>query len=237
MNNLISKLIGLAQAPALWPLITLGVMPAMEHRRAFAGRKYELVIDAGANKGQFGAFAAWRWPGAHIMCVEPLEAPRKTLTSVLEICAGNRSSIQPIALGDMEGNMTIHIATRDDSSSLRPLGELQKNLFSMHEAETQTVTVRRLDNIVQDIDTQQRTLLKIDVQGFEYELLKGGMKTLDQIDAIYVELSYVELYVGQKLADDVTRLLSDAGFKPTFRRVSSYKANAPVQADVLFERT
>lgn len=237
MNARLSKLAGLIRAPALWGVTTLGVVPALEHRNAFPGRDYRLVIDAGANKGQFAAFAAWRWPQAELVCFEPLSGPRKILNSVLSRCAPGRALVRPVALGEEAGDFTIHVATREDSSSMRALGDRQRTLFSMEEARTETVSVERLDDALGDVAMHRPALLKIDVQGFEYELLKGAPRTLDQLDAVYVEVSYVELYEGQKLADDVSALLSEAGFEASFTHVNHYEDGAPVQADILFERT
>ena len=56
-------------------------------------------------------------------------------------------------------------------------------------------------------------LLKLDVQGFELAALKGCASLLDRFAAIYVECSFVPLYAGQPLADEVLEHLRTQGFR------------------------
>ena len=131
----------------------------------------------------------------------------------------------------------MHLASRADSSSLLPLGSAQKQLFDMDEAGQLTVAVRRLDAVIDTADLPRPALLKIDVQGFEYETLKGAAGLLSAIDTVYVEASFVELYAGQKLAEDVAGLLEAHGFVEAGRFNISQKKGRDVQADLLFARS
>ena len=55
--------------------------------------------------------------------------------------------------------------------------------------------------------------LWIDVQGAEYNVLRGGIETLKKTKAIYTEYSLKELYEGQKDLWFISNYLKDAGFK------------------------
>lgn len=235
VHQRLRKLAGIALRPSLWPVLALGVAPALEHRAAFPTRNYDLVVDAGANKGQFAAFAASRWPGARLICYEPLPGPRRLLTRVLKSVALGRAEVRPRALGAEAGSYEMHVATREDSSSLLALGDDQQRLFGMKESGTTMVTVVRLDT-EPGLDEGGSALLKIDVQGFEYELLLGTGEALRRFDSVYVECSFVELYEGQRLAPDVIAYLESAGF----RQAGSFNAhvdhNRLIQADLLFNR-
>jgi hypothetical protein len=82
-----------------------------------------------------------------------------------------------------------------------------------------------------------RALLKLDVQGFELVALKGCESLLQHFQFVYVEASFVELYVGQALADDVIRYLHSKGFKlDCVANTSSGTSPRPIQADFLFSR-
>lgn len=227
------KAISVLVRPAYWPALARGVAPGIEHGAALAGRDFACVIDVGANKGQFTAFARHSWPRAQLICFEPLPGPRARLTAV----AGGNAQIHPVALGDAEGEAVMHVASRADSSSLLPLGDTQKRLFDMDDAGQLAVPVRRLDAVVDAAELARPSLLKIDVQGFEYETLRGAAGLLGAIDTVYVEVSFVELYAGQKLAGDVAGLLDKADFLET-GRYNVYRApdGATIQADLLFER-
>jgi FkbM family methyltransferase len=230
------KLARLAAAPSLWPVCLAGVAPGMEHGKAFGDLSFDSVVDVGANKGQFAAFAAWRWPKARLYCYEPLAGPRETLQRVLAKAAPGRSEARPRALGTEAGISEMHVATREDSSSLLSLGEAQRRIFAMDEAALVPVTVGRLAD-EPGLDDLGRALLKIDVQGFEYEVLAGAAERLGRFDTVYVECSFTELYRGQKLAAEVEALLRANGFLKAGAYNASYHAGAPVQADLLFRRS
>ena len=226
------KLMKLLSQPSYWPALARGVAAGVEHEAAFVGREYATVIDIGANKGQFATFARARWPQARLICFEPLPGPRKKLKAV----TSGFAEIHAIALGEYEGKAEMHIASREDSSSLLPLGETQKKLFGMEEAKRVMVDVFRLDTVIAANKLFKKSLLKIDVQGFEYESLVGAAELLSHIDTVYVETSYVELYSGQKLASDVAAYLGDFGFEAIDKFNLYQDGTHDIQADILFEK-
>ena len=233
MKRRIGKALSALSAPQYWPALARGVVPGLEHGPAFVGREFATVLDVGANKGQFAMFARHRWPRARLICFEPLPAPRRRLSRLV----GGLAEIHPVALGDEEGEAEMHLASREDSSSLRALGDTQKRLFSMDEDTTVNVPVRRLDHVVKSTDLRRPTLLKIDVQGFEFEVLKGATQLLDAVDEVYVECSFVELYVGQRLAAEVADFLANFALFEAGRFNVCRDGGTDVQADLLFTRT
>jgi len=218
--------------PGYWPALRRGVVPGVEHGRAFVGRDFATVLDVGANKGQFAAFAHHRWPDARLVCFEPLPGPRSKLEAIL----GTGAQVQAVALGNHDGEAEMHLASREDSSSLLPLGDSQKRLFSMDEERVVSVPVRRLETVIKVGRLERPALLKIDVQGFEFETLEGAASLLDDVDAVYVECSFVELYAGQKLAGDVAAFLRGFGLIETGRFNLCRLGGRDIQADLLFER-
>ena len=77
--------------------------------------------------------------------------------------------------------------------------------------------------------------MKLDVQGFELRALEGCSEMLSRFRYVYVEASFVELYVGQALATDVLRHLLDREFRLMCVANLSYgRAKRPIQADFLF---
>ncbi len=95
----------------------------------------------------------------------------------------------------------------------------------------------RLDEVMEADRLAAPTLLKIDVQGYELELLRGAERSLAAIDEILVECSFVELYAGQPLADDVVCHLRERGFGLNgVHSVARGADGRPLQADLLFSR-
>lgn len=130
----------------------------------------------------------------------------------------------------------MHLATtRTDSSSLLALGAHQKAIFGVDESGEVLVPIKRLDACL-STPLPRPALLKIEVQGFELEVLKGATDLLRHVDAVYVEASYVELYEGQALHQEIERFLTDAGFTLEGRYNTHVHQGEPVQADLLFRR-
>ncbi len=132
----------------------------------------------------------------------------------------------------------MHISARDDPSSLLPIGTEQNRLFpGTAEVGTQRIRVGRLQEFVTVDDVSQPALLKLDVQGFELSALQGCEDLLGCFGWVYVECSFVELYEGQALADEVIAWLRERGFMLTGVYNMTYDAQGrAIQADFLFTR-
>lgn len=231
------KLIALARRPTYRRILRHGVAAAVEHEHIPYAEGMRTVVDVGAHQGQFAAFALERFPEASIICIEPLPAPREKLRQaiagsrrvrVLGVAASNRS----------EDRVPMHISKRDDSSSLQAIGVRQVAAFPGTEEETRTeVATARLDELLDAADIAASALLKVDVQGHEYEVLEGSTGILPAFSQIVVEASFTELYEGQRLAGDVTVFLEGAGFSLVgVHDVKQAQSGGCLQADFLFER-
>lgn len=142
------------------------------------------------------------------------------------------------AIGERKGNVTIHVSVRDDSSSLLPVTKAQNRLFpGTAEIATQTIEVGRLADYLDAADIVPPALLKLDVQGYELEALRGCEDLLDRFACVYAECSFVELYSGQALADEVIAWLRDRAFRLRGCYNMAYdQRGQAVQADFLFRR-
>jgi FkbM family methyltransferase len=220
--------------PVLWPGLRHGVFPSLEHTAVPFGSEFATVLDVGASRGQFALFALTRFPNAQLVCFEPLPEAYTTLRKVI---TGQNAKLHNVALGSSHSETTMHVSAKDDSSSLLAIGSQQVTTFpGTHEDHTTKVTVDTLDTYLDD-DLPRPCLLKIDVQGFELEVLKGAGDGLSHVDEVLVEASFVELYTGQALADEVIRYLADRGLRlvdviGTVRAVDG----TALQADLLFRR-
>jgi FkbM family methyltransferase len=229
----LGKALTAALYPRYWKALSAAVVPTIEHGPGLAGVSPATVIDVGANKGQFTAFARARWPRARFFAFEPLPGPSRRFRAIF----GDRVPLYNLALGREDATLEIHIASREDSSSLLPIGRLQVEEFHTAEVATLSVPVRRLDGVLGDGSVVAPALLKIDVQGFEHEVLEGCTGIADLIEWIYVEASFVELYQGQKLYGEVERLLASMGYDPVREHnVQLGKSGSKIQADILFAR-
>lgn len=216
-------------------LVCHGVAAAVEHVEVIRLSKAGTLIDIGANKGQFSlAFRAIR-PTATIVAFEPLPDAADTYESLLG--TDPLVELHRVAISDMVGELEFHITDRRDSSSLLKPGQGQADAFGVHAESVGMVPVRQLDEFLALDQLQRPVLVKIDVQGAELQVLKG-FKRLEDVDFIYVELSFVELYQGQPLFAGVSAYLEEHGFElaGAFNQVSTLKFG-PTQADFFFRRS
>jgi len=133
----------------------------------------------------------------------------------------------------------MHVSRLDDSSSLLPITDRYTTAFPGTEEDTGiSVPVTRLDDVLAEPAPARPCLLKIDVQGYELEVLRGGTRVLQGVDEVFVECSFVELYTGQALAGELIAHLWSEGFR--LAGVFGIKrdiAGQCLQADVLFQRS
>ncbi len=129
------------------------------------------------------------------------------------------------------------MSAADDSSSLLPFSPLQERLFpGTEEIRTEIVNVGPLSDYVKSEQIVPPAMLKLDVQGYELEALRGCEDLLRRFAYIYVECSFVEVYVGQALVDDIIAWLRDRGWH--LRGVHNMICDSngrSIQADFLFE--
>lgn len=214
-----------------------GVAAAMEHAPAFRQvGALRTVIDVGANRGQFALALRAHCPEAKVYCFEPLANAASKLREVFR--NDQLMSIFEVAIGPRSEIGTIHVSGRDDSSSLLAIGPAQDALFpGTAEVDVKQVRVCRLSECIGSQDIARPAMLKLDVQGFELEALRGSDDLLHCVDSVLVECSFVELYVGQSLAGPVIEWMAAQGF--TLAGVFNLATNAdrlPIQADFLFGR-
>lgn len=219
--------------------LTRGVAATVEHADFDFPSNLRTVLDVGANRGQFACFALERFPDAQLICFEPLESEYQVLEHLRRTLRWHdRLVCHPVGLGRESSEAVLHIARRRDSSSLLPISLLQSSVFpGTDEVGTMTVSVRRLDQMILPHEISRPSLLKIDVQGSELEVLIGAGELLAHIDEVLVECSFVEFYTGQPLFNDVFDYLTGQGFRLEQQRASATTAEGSIlQADLWFRR-
>jgi FkbM family methyltransferase len=212
-----------------------GVAPAIEHEAVLEGLNFDFVADVGANRGQFSLVCRHVRPQARIVAFEPLPGPAAVYRALFG--SDPRVRLHACALAPQRGEMMMHVSGREDSSSLLPISALQSENFPGTESVgVCRVPVGPLSDFVGVGDLGERNLLKIDVQGFELEVLKSAESLLPRFRWIYAECSSVPLYEGQALADEVIQWLKMRQFDLVGRfNPSRGHDGTPLQADLLFQ--
>jgi len=123
----------------------------------------------------------------------------------------------PHAIGGHSGRRTLYRPKFGNSSTIMPpiaaIGEAfdKRQFFDVEE--TSEVNVVRLDEALADVDIKNPDYLKLDVEGAEYEILEGASEALSKLSVIRVEVSFIEIREGQRLAMEVGQYLERAGFR------------------------
>lgn len=212
-----------------------GVAAAVEHEALLSNIYCKTIIDIGANRGQFSLVARHCFKDAQIFAFEPLPQPFKVLQNIF--VHDHMITLYQMAIGSVSIPQQMHISQKDDSSSLLPITELQNKVFpGTKEKAIINVDVKPLDSILKKNGVRHPALLKIDVQGYELEVLKGCKNILSLLAYVYVECSYQELYQGQPLANEIISFLNQQGFDLKGVYNTNYDAlGRAIQSDMFFE--
>lgn len=210
---------------------------AFEHESVLRQLNCRSIVDVGANRGQFALVTRRCFPGANIFSFEPLSKPANRYRRVF--AGDERTRLHEVAVAPRSGTATIHVSAHDDSSSLLPITTLQDQLFpGTSEVGQETVRIGPLREFVRPEEIEPPALLKIDVQGYELETLKGCESLLERFAYIYVECSFVELYAGQASVSEVIDFLHERGFVlKGIYNITYDRSGLAVQADFFFGRS
>ena len=176
------------------------------------GGNLSRVIDVGANYGQWITAFLQFSQSRRVDVFEPNPAAFEVLSSRLATldCA----VLHNVALGSCNTQMELNVMSSSDLSSLLPSSKRLEELYGAGSARTKTLSVgvRQLDDFIGDSDSVD--LLKIDVQGFERQVLRGASETLKRTRVILIELNFQAHYEGEDSFVDLSNLLvKELGFE------------------------
>jgi FkbM family methyltransferase len=173
-------------------------------------RGIALVIDAGANVGQYAERLRGLGYDGRIVSIEPLPA----VFEILRRKAAARPGWEALnfAVCDRDGEVEINVAEISEVSSLLPAtGAAVTGDWSA--TRRQKVPSHRLDSLFPDLAAGgDPVYLKMDVQGAERVALDGAERMLGAVVAIELELSTIPLYVGETLLPEMVHHLGRKGF-------------------------
>ena len=176
-------------------------------------RGYDIrtVLDIGANTGQFASQIHALLPNARIYSFEPLADCYGELVKRMGGVPGFRAF--NLALGDTSGAGSMHRSEFSPSSSLLPMEGLHREAFPHTErTRVEKIEIRRLDELEGDMEIVGNILIKIDVQGAEDKVIRGGRGLMSRASALIIETGFYPLYLGQPLFNDIYDMIRRDGF-------------------------
>jgi FkbM family methyltransferase len=174
-------------------------------------RNIDVVLDVGANVGQFGASLRAQGYRGKIVSYEPIPTVYQMLAATT--ATDLEWDINNFALGAITESTTINISASSEFSSILPSTcAAMKYSDASAVMRTESIEVRKLDDVFPK--PSGNALLKIDTQGYERQVLEGGRSLLPKLRGVLMELPIVHLYQGTWQFHEAIAFMADAGFVP-----------------------
>ena len=197
-----------------------------------------VVFDVGANIGQYAKCLQHSGYKGRIISFEPLNNEREILSKSAKLF--NNWVLLPFAVGDFNQKSVINISGNSASSSVLKMKLTHETAAPQSKfVGTQEIEVRTLDSLYGDyINKADNIYLKIDTQGYEWQVLKGAEKFLESVTGLELEMSFEQMYDGEKIFDELYGFILSQGFRLlNIRPMLTNPTNMQLlQADCIFIR-
>lgn len=235
----VKKLLFCVLRPKLWPFASRVCFPSVEHLSVIKKALYsgiDCFYDIGANIGQFSLLLYSTRSNIPVIAFEPIPSCYNQLNQLSRVMPN--LVCHNLAIGPSNTSKTLFIASRADSSSFLEPTIAQANIYGITSTnKTIVVDQAPLSCLLQSYPCHSG-FLKIDVQGYELNVLTSCDDLSLYFKYIYVELSFLELYDSQPLFYDVYNFLTTQKYRLLdIKNLFYSNSGSLVQGDFLFERT
>ena len=188
------------------------------------------ILDIGAHIGEFYGWAKYEWPNSVIWMIESNEIHESTLKN---LTSGKNDEYLIAALGDKEREVTFY--TRGDKPHTEGNSYYKEaNYWDIPQLVLETPrTLQRLD----DLFTKDTIfeIVKMDTQGSELDILRGGKNLISRSSIVILEVSYVEYNLGAPLAEEVIEYMTEIGFDK-YIEIGEHYSNEPQWKDITVQK-
>ena len=194
------------------------VPPFLEGMRRFFDFADISFLDVGARGGPLNQFQLFA-PFSHLFVCEPDPAEVVRIEKKLKI-EGRWKKVTtiPAALASKEGTVVLHQAEKAGMSSLLDANskEIKKYYSISGEGRVEkdiSVPSLTLDAASEQYGMKNLSVIKLDTQGTELDILKSGPRTLSSVLAVYIEIEFIPLYMKRPSPSEIQTFLESAGFR------------------------
>jgi FkbM family methyltransferase len=197
-------------------------------------RAVDVVIDVGANFGQFAESLRAKGYRGRIISFEPVEASFQILST--KAAGDDKWQVYQCGLGATPGEAIINVSAASDFSSILKTSNAAKEFNELSAvARTETIQIKTLDDVAAGLTGN--ILVKIDTQGYERYVIEGGKATLRRVKGVFMELPLIHLYEGNWKFHEAVKYMDDLGFVPAQIHPTNYHSkdnSSLVEVDCLF---
>jgi FkbM family methyltransferase len=174
-------------------------------------RQIDVVIDVGANVGQFGQSLREGGYRGRIVSFEPIQSAFQSLAG--KVAGDGNWEVHHCGLGAVSGSANLHVSELSVFSSILNM----TSAAGLHDSRmavdhVEEVPIRTLDEVAAGLTG--RILLKIDTQGYERQVIEGGQRTLQRALGILMELPIIHVYEGEWSFHEALKFMAETGFVP-----------------------
>ncbi len=190
-----------------------------------------VVFDVGAHSGQFAKLFAEMVPNGHVHAFEPGSYALSLLRPVLRLNRLANVTVHECGLGDAEQELVLNMPRKRSGSYGFGLSFMGDASGEARALVSETVRVRRIDDIVAELGLKRLDLIKADIEGSEMRMVVGAEATLRRYrPALFLEVSDSTLRRHGDSIAGLTEFLKSLGYAP-----QGGWRDEPVRGDVLFD--
>lgn len=165
-----------------------------------------LVVDVGANRGNWTREARRSFPESEFVMIEPQDELRAHALDLLQ--PGSRVRWITAGVSDRPGRLPLTLAPRDDSNTFT----MQPNVAASYGYAQREVEVRTLNEIIATLGLPAPDMLKIDAEGYDLKAVAGASDLLGKTDIVFVEAAVCATGIENTMAAVLARM-SAAGYR------------------------
>lgn len=162
-----------------------------------------VVLDIGAYQGEWMELCKDIWPNSTVLMIEG--SPERT-EKLRSITMGRHDVVAHCALLGASEKTAVRFYEQDSASSALPESAKADQSFV-------TLPMKTLDEVTRGTTFQKPDFIKLDVQGYEIEVLKGGTSALNSAQAILLEVNLIPIYRDAPLLQDVVEFMAENDFR------------------------
>ena len=176
------------------------------------GKTAPVVVDGGAHEGAFVDAVRAHAPEACFVCFEP--DPQLSQALVTRFAADSKVQVMPMALGANAGTARLNINASRSCNSLVEASSANAGTLGGLMATTAQVDVRvaTLDEALVEAGHATVDIVKLDLQGFDLQALRGAPQVLQSAQVVVVEVWYAPVYAGTVNYLDIFSFMRENGF-------------------------